>query len=203
MNTEEDNDPQEVFVVGDYAEYNIEPNCNIPPDSTGFNAAFVFVLYLFAPMALVAYFSSIIAESCNIRFGDIGVPLMVATALIAFLVLIVSGRKSEGGLVSNESHHPPVQRNGRRKRSRKSREFRKFDNIEDYENSPEYAEDERIKNAQAVANNSEKIELATDALVSLGFKRKRASQLVASAIGSGIEIDNTQDIIRYCLKNNA
>lgn len=198
-NEEEDNDPQEVFVAGDYADFNIEGNCTIPPDSDGFNAAFVFALLLFVPMALTAFFASFISRLLNISFGDIGVPLLIATALIVFLFLLFSSRTGGGVSTQNSKQNQPRIQN-RKRQSRRSRSSKKFNNIEEYENSPEFDEDE----AEKTQAYNDDIELAVDALLRLKYGTKgKCKDWVERGIKSGILSNQTDRLVKYALTRGA
>lgn len=91
---------------------------------------------------------------------------------------------------------------------RRGKKKEKFNNIQEYRASQEYQRDKaELASSQTdeQKKNEERnkdIDVAVKALVSLGFKIKRATHLVSLALDSGISHKETQMLVKYALSNN-
>lgn len=85
---------------------------------------------------------------------------------------------------------------------------KKFNSLQEYRASQEYQRDKAelaSKQTDEQKKNEERskdIDVAVKALVSLGFKIKRATHLVSLALDSGISHKETQMLVKYALSNN-
>lgn len=122
--------------------------------------------------------------------------------LIIITLLSIQGDESESIAIENEVREENRLRNARRGK------VRKFNNIQEYKSSAEYQRYKAELASQQTSEHKEQeernknIEVAIKALISLGFKIKRATHLVSLALDSGISHNETQMLVKYALSNN-
>lgn len=122
--------------------------------------------------------------------------------IIIVTLLSIQGDEGESIAIENEVREERQLRNARRGK------VRKFNSIQEYRASQEFLRDKARSEANQTTEDKktqkdrEDIEVAIKALISLGFRIKRATHLVSLALDSGISPSETQMLVRYALSNN-
>lgn len=122
--------------------------------------------------------------------------------LIIITLISIQGDDGESIAIENE-----VREESRTRYSRRGK-VKKFNSVQEYRASQEYQRDKaelasrQTDEQKENEERSKDIDVAVKALVSLGFKAKRATHLVSLALDSGINHKETQMLVKYALSNN-
>ena len=187
---------------------NFQGNDNSVVDVSNYTSSAVTVLGIFAVIASVAIFSAFLfAEFINLgKYETYQLGFVTSLCLILVFLLFLGCRTpvrqepATAEYARNQVHQESLSPRKKRKK--------KFNNLQEYRASQEYQRekselasrqtDEQKKNEE----RSKDIDVAVKALVSLGFKIKRATHLVSLALDSGISHKETQMLVKYALSNN-
>ena len=159
--------------------------------------AVVAVISFFA----ITIFLVFIANAFELKNEHIGIMAFFSIMGLVIMTLLFAQGGDENAIQSNTyvSISRPQNRRGK---------VKKFNSAEEYRASQQFLRDKAEADAKKTeqqkldAKRGEEIELSTKALVSLGFKIKRATDLVSRALDSGIKSSDTQGLVRYALSNN-
>jgi hypothetical protein len=151
----------------------------------------------------ISFFIILVGNAFNMKPEHMGTLVFLSIiGLILIALFSIKGQVGETAIeddsVMAEIPSLPIRR-GKRK---------KFNNVQEYRASEEFRRhkaelasrqtDEQRKNQERIKD----IDVAVKALVSLGFKIKRATHLVSLALDSGISHKETQMLVKYALSNN-
>lgn len=216
---ENDSDYEQVFVVNDTddssgnehkpfrcsRDNSYNENYRVSPEDTKKFVSNATPLAVVAVVGFLAifFFLLFIGIAFDLKPQHIGMMAFFSImGLIIITLLSIQGDESESVVLENdvraESHSRPSRR-GKKK---------KFNNIQEYRASQEFLRDKAESEAKQTIDekqaqkNREYTDLAIKALVSLGFKIKRATDLVSRGLDSGISPSETQSLVRYALSNN-
>jgi hypothetical protein len=217
MNQDSDSDYEQVFIINDTDDCSSDQhkpfsgssrdssnnNYNVYPEDT---KKFLSNATPLAAVALVGFltiffFLSFIGIAFDLSPQHIG--MMAFFSIMGLIVItLLSIQGDESDIVIAEETVKAENRSSNRGKKKK------FNNIQEYRVSQEFQRDKaelaskqtsEEKNSQEDKDN---IDIAIRALVSLGFKIKRATDLVSRALDSGISPKETQVLVRYALSNN-
>jgi hypothetical protein len=217
MNQDSDSDYEQVFIINDTDDCSGDQhkpfsgssrdsssnNYNVSPEDT---KKFLSNATPLAAVALVGFLTiffllSFIGIAFDLSPQHIGMMAFFSImGLIVITLLSIQGDESDI-VIAEETIKAE-------NRSRNRGKKKKFNNIQEYRVSQEFQRDKaelaskqtsEEKNSQEDKDN---IDIAIRALVSLGFKIKRATDLVSRALDSGISPKETQVLVRYALSNN-
>ena len=149
----------------------------------------------------ITIFLVFIANAFELKNEHIGIMAFFSIMGLVIMTLLFAQGGDENAIQSNTyvSISRPQNRRGK---------VKKFNSAEEYRASQQFLRDKAEADAKKTeqqkldAKRGEEIELSTKALVSLGFKIKRATDLVSRALDSGIKSSDTQGLVRYALSNN-
>ena len=218
MNQDSDSDYEQVFIISDTDDCSGDShkpfsgssrdssssNYNVSPEDT---KKFLSNATPLAAVALVGFLTIFflllfIGIEFDLSTQHIGMMAFFSImGLIVITLLSIQGDESDVIIAEETARAENLARPARRGK-------KKFNNIQEYRASQEFQRDKaelaskqtnEEKNSQEHRDN---IDIAIKALVSLGFKIKRATDLVSRALDSGISHRETQMLVRYALSNN-
>jgi hypothetical protein len=187
MSNHQDSDYDEVYVVDDSDSNNGGEQAS---SGSGTGIIVSLLLVLFVPLALICLICSSIERGGGWSFGDTAIPLMAFVILSVLLSIMYITPPYEGS--SNEEPQGIPSAMGIRKNKRKG--ARK--NMLWYTLEKGMSEEEKNK-----ANDD--IELAIEALVKLGFGKRKAIEWVNRGVEDRIEPSNTQGLVVFALTRGA
>lgn len=215
-NIENDSDYEQVFIINETEDsfasqptrstINTSNNVNYEPSSidkhiarSTFNGFAVFLGVFIA--VVIAVFA--IGSHFKLNSDAVGrASLALFLIFILFFLMLPVDEKILASMAKKKANG--VGNSNLRRGNKK----KKFNNLQEYKASEEYQRDKaqsasiQTQEDRDSQERMENIELATKALVSLGFKIKRATDLVSRGIDSGINPKETQMLIKYALSNN-
>jgi hypothetical protein len=211
-----DNDDFQAFIINDEC---IESSNRT--ESTKFNHKFSengsWSLIKFLGIGFLALIAvSSLAKSYDSNSGKVGTFFgffFVAISLFLYF-LFNSAKKYKSDLEKETSsiRNRSYDIKSNRRLSKSNSKHKKFNTIQEHKAyqeavlGVEKTQEHNSNNAEEIQcfekQRSENIELAVKALISLGFKIKRANDLVSRGIDSGIPVEDTQMLIKYALNNN-
>jgi hypothetical protein len=156
-----------------------------------------------AIFAFVFFIGMFFAIEFKLKPETLGLFCMLSFILLMSIIVLAG---SDEAPVSVNEPVPSVQANERISKN-------KYNTVEEFNNSPdgrlhranieaEKARQEIQAEAEKRKQDEEGISIAVQALVALGFKKKRAISLVTRGVSSGITAWETQSLVRYALANN-
>lgn len=214
MNQDSDSDYEQVFIINDTDDcsgdqhkpfksgndskrsddYYKPKQSDINVAKSTFSGFAIFVSALFA-VVLVA---TIIGSIFNLDITKLAIVMFFVPLLIVLLML---GNRDDSAYIAERNAMSTTSQSRRVKK-------KKFNNLQEYRASSDFQQD-KAEIASKQTNEEKKsqqdrddIDVAIKALVSLGFKIKRATDLVSRGLDSGIVPRETQMLVRYALSNN-
>lgn len=236
MNNNNDYDYEQVFIVSDTDDFNsnnrTEPvehhyGCNYNKNSASVKDAndatgFIFIgLIIFLPMAMIAFFGSLIAKMNDLSFSVTGVPFMCAYLLV---IMYVIGKMFQSKNIKEREVARATANARIRSKSKKVQKIAGYQHLPPPLPVPpplpmgpsiplppppplpesiierEKAEKEKKEEEQ---KKNDDIELAVEALVRLGFGIRKAKEWIGRGVESGILESDTQGLIKFALKRGA
>lgn len=164
----------------------------------------VLVAGIIIVVSLIVFVSMFLSIGFNMTPDQIGpyVFILLVFCFMAFSMFVFFNSKSNSVELT-----PCVQRTTVYNENTSKRR-KKFNNLQEYQASQEFQRHNAELASRQTAKQrkdeerSKDIDVAIKALISLGFKIKRATHLVSLALDSGISHKETQMLVKYALSNN-
>lgn len=198
-NMEDDyNDAEQVFVINEEQteSHRVVERSNIELNLDE-ESSLALIKYGFIGFILICIIAGIAKAFVSNGNGSIVIPFLFIIISTSIYIFINSGKKcinkinNQTKVLNNRSlvlKHNRIANNPNKKR-------KKFNNIEEYKNSNQFKIDEAHKERE----KNDNIELAVEALLRLGFAKKKAVDWVGRGIASGIQHSDTQRLVKYAL----
>ena len=213
---ENDSDYEQVFIVNDTDESFSENKggsrteyFHAESSGDGDIVSKSYVNNLTNLLGFIAIISSIAIFSCvffssilNLKKYEVYQFCFIAVLCVILVFFLFSGCRD------SDTNHTSIEREIVQTRRKRGKPKKKFNTLQEYRASNQFRRDKAEADAKKTneekqsQRKSEDIELAVKALISLGFKIKRATDLVSRGLDSGIHHSDTQNLVRYALSNN-